>query len=194
MALAPFRMGRKELYLPNVTVTLHRNEHLSPNHATFTVPLWFNKLDLRDYLFNVYSVRTVSIRSFIKLQPVTRGRPAPEHTSNSINDDRPGLHAPTNRRWHRPTSIKKMVVELERPFVWPRDPKDIPEEEGGGYGPWQHEEKSLYDKESEVQQKQMDPATRTTLPPAEEMRQRMREQAERLLQKKETWTPGKHVR
>ncbi|KAK0636947.1 hypothetical protein B0T17DRAFT_651622 [Bombardia bombarda] len=57
--LAPnFRVGAKKLYLPNHVITFIRPKPQQPaNLATFVVPLKFNKLDLRDYLFHAYGVR-----------------------------------------------------------------------------------------------------------------------------------------
>jgi large subunit ribosomal protein L23 len=68
-------------------------------------------LDLRDYLFNVYGVRVKGVRSFIQQQ--------------KVRQDKPGAIRPAQRKWYRPRSIKKMMVELERPFVWPEEPTDL---------------------------------------------------------------------
>ncbi|QIW99348.1 hypothetical protein AMS68_004866 [Peltaster fructicola] len=96
LSQAPFRVGQKQVYLPDFSITLHRRSHLGPRHATFTVPLWFSKLDLRDYLFHAYDP------SYLK-------------------ED----YAVPTRRYYRPQSIKRMTVELESPFEWPEPPKDL---------------------------------------------------------------------
>lgn len=83
------------------------------------VPLNLNKFDLRDYLFNAYSVRTLSIRSFIKQLPIQRVQ------KGSIRD------LPGRRQLYRPKSLKRMTVELEKPFVWPETPEDLE--------PWDHQ-------------------------------------------------------
>ena len=96
---------------PNFTLTLLRTPALPPTFATFIVPLNLNKLDLRDYLWNVYDIRVNSVRSYIQLQ--------------KMRQDKPGAKRPSPRRWHRPRSIKRMTVEMEQPFLWPEEPKDF---------------------------------------------------------------------
>jgi large subunit ribosomal protein L23 len=86
-----------------------RSPSQSPYYAKFKVPLNFSKFDLRDYLFHAYNVRTVSIRSAIKQQPV-------RWTLNPITMMREKLH--------RPEAEKYMTVEMTQPFVWPEAPKD----------------------------------------------------------------------
>lgn len=39
--------------------------------------------------------------------------------------DKPGSKMPRPRRWYRPRSIKRMMVEMDKPFVWPEEPKDL---------------------------------------------------------------------
>merc|ERR1712137_508966 len=92
-AAAPFRVGLKEVYLPNFHVALHRTPRQPANFASFTVPLWFSKLDLRDYLFHAYNVRIHGVRSYVKLQRITHGKPF------TIDGD--SYPRPQNRRWHR---------------------------------------------------------------------------------------------
>lgn len=65
------------------------------------VPLQFNKLDLRDYLWHAYNVKVLAVRSFINEKPVER---------------RGGAYG----KVYRPRSEKMMIVELEKPFVWPK--------------------------------------------------------------------------
>lgn len=85
-----------------------RTPHLPPNFAQFIVPLNINKLDLRDYLFHAYGVEIYSVRSYITQQKVQRTKPGFVAT-----------------RYYRPRSIKKMTVELVKPFVYPDEPVDL---------------------------------------------------------------------
>ena len=96
-------------YRPEFTIALVRTPFLSPRYAQFRVPLNFNKLDLRDYLLNLYGVQVVSIRSYVEQQPITR-----------ISRDGRILGP-----WRRPQSLKRMTVELREPFVWPEAPEDL---------------------------------------------------------------------
>jgi large subunit ribosomal protein L23 len=75
------------------------------------VPLSLNKLDLRDYLYNVYGVSVRGVRSYIQMQ--------------KLRQDKPGERNPRPRKWFRPRSIKKMMVEMDAPFVWPQEPEKL---------------------------------------------------------------------
>ncbi|QUC17317.1 uncharacterized protein UV8b_01558 [Ustilaginoidea virens] len=110
--LPSFRLGQKKVFLPNHVITLLRKEHLPPNEACFQVPLRFTKLDLRDYLWNLYNVEVTKVRAYVKQQPLT------QRDSHS-------------RSWYRPQSQKIMTVELAKPFQWPDLPTDLE--------PWSHE-------------------------------------------------------
>jgi large subunit ribosomal protein L23 len=66
------------------------------------VPLNFNKLDIRDYLLHAYNVASVNVRSHIA--------------------QRPPRVSQFTKRVGRPPPIKYMTVELEKPFVFPREP------------------------------------------------------------------------
>lgn len=92
-----------------MVLTMIRNPKLPPTFASFIVPLNINKLDLRDYLWNAYGVPVIGVRSYIQLQ--------------KLRQDKPGAIRISPRKWFRPRSIKKMTVEMERPFVWPEEPK-----------------------------------------------------------------------
>jgi large subunit ribosomal protein L23 len=70
-----------------------------------------NKLDLRDYLYNCYGVRVLGVRSYIQQQ--------------KVRQDKPGAKRPAPRRWYRPRAVKKMLVEMESPFVWPEEPESF---------------------------------------------------------------------
>ncbi|KAI9715712.1 MAG: hypothetical protein M1828_000727 [Chrysothrix sp. TS-e1954] len=104
----PFYVGQKKVYLPYFTITLLRTPFQPPTLARFHVPLWFSKLDLRDYLFHTYSVAILSTRSFVKYIPV---RPPP-------------LARQSPKRFYAPKPRKYMTVELKDPFVWPDEPSE----------------------------------------------------------------------
>ncbi|KAI9652784.1 MAG: hypothetical protein M1831_006586 [Alyxoria varia] len=103
--------NKKPTLSPNFTVGLLRTPHLSPHWAQFRVPLWFSKLDMRDYLFHAYNVRTYRIRSFVQGWGIKKRLGYPKN--------------PNKRLFFRPKSRKRMTVELEKPFVWPDPPKDL---------------------------------------------------------------------
>ena len=66
---------------------------------------------MRDYLFHAYGIRVHGVRSYIQMSKLTQ--------------DKPGSKRPKPRKWFRPKSTKKMMVEMEQPFVWPEEPKDF---------------------------------------------------------------------
>jgi len=102
---APFLVGRKQVFLPNFIITLKRNERLEPWHAVFDVPLHLSKLDLRDYLWHLYRVQSVSIRSTVIMGELGR------------------IYHKGRQRfgpWRRSSAKKKMVVQLAKPFRFPR--------------------------------------------------------------------------
>ncbi len=69
------------------------------------MPLEFNKLDLRDYLYHAYDVEVTAVRSFVN-------QPAPRQKFGNTG------------RWYRPRSKKMMIAELVKPFVWPDPPAE----------------------------------------------------------------------
>jgi large subunit ribosomal protein L23 len=95
---------------PNFTLTLLRTPFLPPTYASFIVPLNLNKLDIKDYLYNAYGIHVLSVRSFVQQQ--------------RVRQDKPNAKRPAYRRWFRPRAIKKMTVEMDKPFVWPEEPDD----------------------------------------------------------------------
>ncbi|KAK4067449.1 uncharacterized protein Triagg1_7629 [Trichoderma aggressivum f. europaeum] len=101
-----FKLGQKQVFLPNHVITMLRKEHLPPNEACFKVPLRFTKFDLRDYLWNLYGVEVAAVRSYVKQQPLTQ-------------------RSTSSRSWYRPQPQKMMTVELARPFQWPEVPADL---------------------------------------------------------------------
>lgn len=104
--LSAFKLGRKQVFLPNHVVVLLRKNHLPPNEACFRVPLRFTKLDLRDYLWNLYNVEVRKVRSYVKQQPLVR-----RHS--------------LSQSYYRPLSLKIMLAELTKPFIWPEVPKNL---------------------------------------------------------------------
>ncbi|PHH70351.1 hypothetical protein CDD82_7185 [Ophiocordyceps australis] len=103
--LPAFKLGRKQVFLPTHRVTLVRKEFLPPSEAFFKVPLRFTKFDLRDYLWNLYNVEVIKVRSFVKGVPLSR-------------------KSPKSSALYRPQSQKFMVVSLVKPFQWPKVPED----------------------------------------------------------------------
>ncbi|KAI5197910.1 hypothetical protein E4T39_07036 [Aureobasidium subglaciale] len=169
---APFRVGAKEVYLPNFTVTLIRTPRMSASFAKFIVPLNMNKLDLRDYLFHAYNVRVVSVRSYIDQQKVTQGRPnAPKQQI---------------KRWFRPRAIKKMTVELESPFVWPALPAQEELNENWSTDTYKEAQKDN-DRYAERRGRLADAWV------DRDERKSMKEQAKALLERKEQWKPAEQL-
>lgn len=142
-----------------------------PTTATFNVPLTFNKLDLRDYLWNVYNVEVKSVRSF-----VNQMRPRQRQYGNSGGG-----------KWYRPRSQKMMIADLARPFVWPEAPEDL--------SPW---DKLMFDAVEGEHQKSIEaqfarargtPALRDQLEVGADRRM-LRKEAAKLLAGKRAWKPG----
>ncbi|MCJ1318904.1 hypothetical protein MMC15_004236 [Xylographa vitiligo] len=140
--------------------------------ASFLVPLSLNKLDLKDYLYNVYNVPVLSVRSFIQQQ--------------RVRQDKPGAKLPRPRRWYRARSIKKMTVEMGQvdgmgggAFVWPKEEEDLE--------PW---DKKAWDSAEAAQEAENEKfgADAAKLPPAD--RKTMAEQAKALLEGKLIWRPS----
>lgn len=65
---------------------------------------------MRDYLWHAYGIKCTNVRSFVQQQ--------------KIRQDDPTRKRAMPRRWYRGPAIKKMTVEMERPFVWPEEPED----------------------------------------------------------------------
>ncbi|KAI9832198.1 MAG: hypothetical protein M1826_002202 [Phylliscum demangeonii] len=158
----PLRFGRKAIYLPNFTLTLLRTPFLPPTFASFIVPLNFNKLDLKDYLYHAYDVRVLAVRSFVQQQ--------------RVRQDRPNAIMPVPNRWFRPRAIKKMTVEMDRGFRWPDEPTD--------FTPWDKRTYEIVEKEQE-KEKESRSADGGQQPTRE--RESMAEQARRLLRGDDRW-------
>ncbi|CCD22579.1 mitochondrial 54S ribosomal protein uL23m NDAI_0A04220 [Naumovozyma dairenensis CBS 421] len=97
-----FRVGSRKLYFPKARVILLRpNAKHTPYQAKFIVPKSFNKLDLRDYLYHIYGLRAMNITTQLL----------------------PGTYSTVGRmgsRFRGP-QIKKMTIDMEEPFVWPKE-------------------------------------------------------------------------
>ncbi|KAF4634510.1 hypothetical protein G7Y89_g3591 [Cudoniella acicularis] len=159
------RLGKKQIFMPNFTLTLLRTPQLPPTFASFIVPLNLNKLDLRDYLWNAYGIPVRGVRSYIQMQ--------------KIRQDKANAKRPSPRRWFRPRSIKKMMVEMEQPFVWPEEPEN--------FDLW---DKSTFDaaqKDREETESSFRPDYREK--PASD-RGSIAEQAKALLRGEEKWKPS----
>jgi hypothetical protein len=103
-----FTVGRKKVYLPNIVISLRRNTKLEPFHAVFDVPLNLSKLDLRDYLWHLYGVKSISIRSSVLPGILQRKYKVPDQARRI---------GPMRRTKAR----KKMIVQLAKPFRYPRE-------------------------------------------------------------------------
>ncbi|KAF2460872.1 hypothetical protein BDY21DRAFT_333670 [Lineolata rhizophorae] len=161
-----FRFGRKPIYLPNFDVTLLRTKHLPVTQAKFQVPLFFSKLDLRDYLYNCYGVRAINIRSYVKYRRVQLGR-----------SDRSSRHE--RATWIRPRPHKFMFIDMDRPFVWPDEPTD--------FEPW---DKEQFELTNEYQQKTAGRRNSEQEPRgSDEERKTLAEQARDLLEGRQKWKP-----
>ncbi|RJE23585.1 hypothetical protein PHISCL_04085 [Aspergillus sclerotialis] len=154
---------RKQVFLPDFTITLIRTPFLPPRYASFYVPLNFTKLDIRDYLKRAYGVKTLRVRSYVEQQKITR-----------VSKD--GL---SHGRLRRPKSRKKMTVELVEPFVWPDPPED--------YSPWDRDiflnnrkwQDEYRDVRGQDSFKKPNPTARTTFTEA----------AKEILDGKKVWRP-----
>lgn len=125
-----------------------------------------NKLDLRDYLWHAYGVRSLGI--------TTRILP------NAVQESNPNVERPV-RSLFRPAPTKKMTVLMDKPFVWPSPPeKNVREEQ---FNTTQFRAASL------EQEKQADKMRKRDTYVDVEDRKAMREQAERLLKGREKWRP-----
>ncbi|EER24996.1 hypothetical protein D8B26_007581 [Coccidioides posadasii str. Silveira] len=155
---------RKQVYLPEFTITLIRTPFLPPRYASFWVPLSFNKLDMKDYLKRVYDVDVIKVRSYVEQQKVTRERPMGKEGYGPLR---------------RPMARKKMTVEMTEPFVWPEEPKD--------FSPWERDTYFEAKKMQEDYQEAHGPEAGMKAP--ERQRELLAEQAKRLKQGRETWQP-----
>lgn len=136
------------------------------------MPLEFNKLDFRDYLWNVYKVQVKGVRSFINPSPPIQ------------NGDRMG-----RGMWTRRKPEKMMKVELVKPFVWPDKPEELDE--------WDNRTFTEVDKEQERQlvaahrNRDTSPVMRDENSYNQDLHVKlMRMHAQELLSGKRTWKSG----
>ncbi|CAI5757534.1 unnamed protein product [Candida verbasci] len=101
-----FKLGNNKVYFPQGRICLLRNnaKH-TPYQAKFLVPKAMNKMDLRDYLWNIYGLRALNIT--VQLQPGTWKR------------------GPWDLGRYRSPQLKKMTVDMADPFIWPEVPKSL---------------------------------------------------------------------
>lgn len=101
-----FKVGGKKIYFPTAKVVLLRpNAKHTPYQAKFAVPRYFNKLDLRDYLYHVYGLRALNVTTQLLWARWTRQTPRSPR--------------------YRETQIKKMTIDMADPFVWPEQPSEV---------------------------------------------------------------------
>ncbi|KAJ5370862.1 54S ribosomal protein [Penicillium cataractarum] len=160
---------RKQVFLPEFVIALVRTPFLSPRYAQFRVPLNFNKLDLRDYLQNLYGVGVVSVRSYIEQQPITR-----------MTRDGRNVGA-----WRRPQAQKRMTVELREPFVYPEEPKDL--------SPWEKSSWDASEKWQKKMQKQMQDKPHKAEEPDTDVRKAFEEQAKEIKKNPAEWRSSSKV-
>ncbi|CAD1810254.1 Ribosomal protein L23 family protein [Candida parapsilosis] len=99
-----FTQGENKVYLPGGRICLLRpNAKHTPYQAKFLVPKSMNKMDLRDYLWNIYGLRALNIT--VQLQPAKWTR--------NISD----------LARHRVPQLKKMTIDMAEPFIWPEVPQ-----------------------------------------------------------------------
>ncbi|KAK3400169.1 hypothetical protein B0T20DRAFT_408060 [Sordaria brevicollis] len=169
---APFKLGQKQIFLPNHVITFVRPlPKQPPNLATFVVPLEFNKLDLRDYLWNVYNVEVTGVRSFV---------------NQRRHEKRHGDFG----NWRRPKSQKMMIAELVKPFVWP---KSLGEEarEGFDYKAFKAQEAARARHDHIMGLRSAGALPLPSQEPTQRDRQAIKKRQDKLLSGEETWTPGK---
>lgn len=155
---------RKQVYFPDFSVTLIRTPHNPPSFASFRVPLWFSKLDLKDYLSSLYGVEVVHIRSYVMPNKVLRMDP--------LRKGAPG-------KLYRPKAKKKMTVQLVEPFIWPEQVTDFEEWEKEEY--WRLGRAQLENQRLQGQWGEMNPDRRH--------RKSVAEQARELMEGKRVWKP-----
>lgn len=132
------------------------------------MPLKFNKLDLRDYLYHAYNVEVTAVRSFIN-------QPAPRKKYGHFG------------KWYRPRAQKMMIAELVKPFVWP-DPPAKDQREAFDYAMYERMEKER----KAHMKRQENPANIPLRPEVKQPldRKMLKEQAEEFLKSGE-WTNGR---
>ncbi|KAJ3520979.1 hypothetical protein NM208_g13496 [Fusarium decemcellulare] len=164
--LPGFKLGQKQVFLPNHVITFLRKEHLPPNEACFKVPLRFTKFDLRDYLWNLYNVEVTKVRSYVKQQPLTQRN----------------THS---RSWYRPQPLKIMTVELAKPFQWPELPED---KQPWSNQLWKMREDLMEKRNKEHIQRQRFQIPLKSKAPLSKERQELADLAKKIASGEEKWT------
>lgn len=137
------------------------------------VPLQFNKLDLRDYLWHAYNVKVLSVRSYVAQRPPeTKG-----HLKGQI---------------YRPRPQKMMMVELAKPFVWP-EPLQGEDLEAFDNFMWKSVEQSKAEQLKTNDQRSKGVIPLRTEGPQSQERKALAEQAKALLEGREVWRNGKEL-
>lgn len=67
-------MSRPDRKRPNFVITFLHRPNQDPKYASFLVPLWFSKFDLKDYLYHLYGVKALRIRSYVMQSKVRQGK------------------------------------------------------------------------------------------------------------------------
>lgn len=123
-----------------------------------------NKLDMRDYLYHAYNVKSISVRSFIKQERVEQG-------------GKRSAVRPVQKRWYRPRATKKMTVEMDKPFVFPKEPEDYEAFDQKRYEAAGEANKKYEEMRGRLSDAKFD----------KDDMERMREQAKALLEGKARW-------
>lgn len=168
MKLSALTDSSPPLHRPNFTLAFLRpHPHQPPNYATFLTPLWMNKFDLKDYLYNLYNVEAIHIRSYIIHGKVRRER-------------RTGV------LFRRPQK-KKMTIEMKAGdnFVWPDAPEDLE--------PWNQKLQRAQEEEKKEAMEGRTQAGTNLQPVPRDERKGIREQARALLEGRQKWKPGWQV-
>ncbi|KAK3323477.1 hypothetical protein B0T19DRAFT_426116 [Cercophora scortea] len=167
-ALPNFRTGAKQIFRPNHVITFIRPKPKQPpNLATFVVPLTFNKLDLRDYLFHAYNVEVLAVRSFI--------------------NERAPIRDGDRGKWYRPRAQKMMIVELAKAFVWPEVP-DEAAREGFDYDTWRRTARARDAHQQDMWNRQIGSIPLRTEVGVPSQRKVLRKQAAAILNSEEGWS------
>ena len=115
-------VGLLLVYFPSATFRLCRNSpNLPPNYAIFRVPLSFNKFDIRDYLWNVYKVNALSVRTQVLSGKI---KAVPYNRDIFPSELRPSSSRPPVKRLPQK---KRAVVEMDKPFIFPEVDKKTAE-------------------------------------------------------------------
>src|SRR3954466_15843564 len=99
--MSGWKPGLKKIYFPNIIFRLMRAPSLPPNKVAFRIPTKINKLDIKDYLTNIYKLDVVDVRTMVY-----------------------AAESQTNHKRYRP-SYKKAIVTLGDDFNYPPRPLEL---------------------------------------------------------------------